>query len=188
MVAPPRPPPSCWPLYFIKTQTWRGVAGGGCMDGLLQPVWVECGSAWPCVFSGGVCGNRLQTTWQPPPPSHSGEDGSSSRAAREPTNHRSSNLLSGAAQRRGQRSNKCGGMELLSHVNVAVNKAASFQSCRGGDHGGRGGNRKWRVGSRWRRSGGVLARHRFSKYVGFISQPVEHVGKRGGPFKKRPRR
>lgn len=75
----------------------------------------------------------------PPTPSpHSGEDGSSSRAAREPANHRSSNLLSGAAQRRGQRSNKCGGMELLSHVNVAVNKAASFQSCRGGDGGHRG--------------------------------------------------
>lgn len=73
----------------------------------------------------------------------------------------------------GQRSNKCGRMELLSHVNVAVNKAASFQSCRGGDggrrprrnHGGGKGNRKWCVGLRWRQSGGVLARHKFSKYV-----------------------
>lgn len=113
----------------------------GAGAGSSGPSGVECGSAWPCVFSGGVCGNRLQTTWHPlhpPPPPHSGEDGSSSRAAREPANHRSSNLLSGAAQRRGQRSNKCGGMELLSHVNVAVNKAASFQSCRGGDGGHRG--------------------------------------------------
>lgn len=107
---------------------------------------------------------------RPLPAPYSGEDGgSSSRTAREPANHRSSNLLSGAAQRRGQRSNKCGGMELLSHVNVAVNKAASFQSCRGGDggrrpqrnHGGGKGNRKWCVGLRWRQSGGVLARHVF---------------------------
>lgn len=86
-----------------------------------------CGEAWGGVWESTLALNDMIER-HPPTPLPRREDGCGGRSARDPPLPRRQFAV-WAAQRGGQRSNKCSEMEVLSHGNVVTNKSASFQGC-----------------------------------------------------------
>lgn len=138
----PNHAPSMGPPLFIKTQTRKGgadrsrAAKKGCWDRVLQPVWLRVWErVWRCVFlegRGGVWELTLALNdlieRHPPELLPRWEDSSGCGAERDPPLP-PQQFAVWEAQRRGQRSNKCTEMEVLSHVNAVTNNSASFQGC-----------------------------------------------------------
>lgn len=139
---PPNHAPTMGPPLFIKTQTKRGCRQEqGAKERLLRrspPACLvrsvgACGPVCLCRSMGGVwestpaLNDLIETPTRSAAP-HQREDGSGSQAARDPPLPLQQFAV-WAAQRGGQRSNKCSEMEVHSHGNVVTNKPASVRGC-----------------------------------------------------------